>query len=117
MGCASSVPSKNHVVIVGAGYAGTEVALKLESMGLKVNAGCGAACCPPCVVGSPCPCCRGSQVTLIERKAFFYHSIGALRGMVDESFAPRVLVPQDKVMVKGSIVQVCCCALSHVKLA
>lgn len=59
MGSVASVPKDKKVVVVGGGYAGSSLALKL------INA--------------------GADVTLIDPKSYFYHNIGTVRGAVDPS--------------------------------
>lgn len=45
------------------------------------------------------------QVTLIERQeGFMYHTIAALRAVVDDETARRVLVPLDNLLQRGKLV-------------
>lgn len=37
------------------------------------------------------------QITVFEKREFFFHAPGALRAMVDTSYTPKVLIPFDKV--------------------
>ena len=62
MGSSASVPKDKKVVIIGGGYAGSSLALKL------LNA--------------------GADVTLIDPKSYFYHNIGTVRAAVDPSTWP-----------------------------
>ena len=59
MGSSASVPKDKKVVIIGGGYAGSSLALKL------LNA--------------------GADVTLIDPKSYFYHNIATVRAAVDPS--------------------------------
>jgi len=38
-----------------------------------------------------------AKITLVEKRGFFYHSVGALRAMVDTSFIPNILIPYDNI--------------------
>mmetsp|Transcript_27409 Transcript_27409/g.38132 ORF Transcript_27409/g.38132 Transcript_27409/m.38132 type:complete len:438 (-) Transcript_27409:815-2128(-) len=66
------------VVIVGGGYGGVECAKALEK---KMN----------CV--------------LIDRKDYFFHNVGALRGAAVEDFEKGLCIPYDKLLKTGSVVK------------
>ncbi|CAG8472899.1 15098_t:CDS:2 [Acaulospora morrowiae] len=65
--------TKPKIVIIGGGFAGINVASKLESLLHKTH-----------------------QIILIERKSHFYLSIGGLRAAVEPGFEKKVFIPYDK---------------------
>ena len=81
MGCTSSVPEpgkRKKVVILGGGYAGTTIAKKLDRM---------------------------FDVIIVDRRNFFHHKVGNLRASTNAQFAPLVLIPYDRVLKDGVVLQ------------
>jgi NADH dehydrogenase FAD-containing subunit len=66
------------VVIVGGGYIGTDLAKSLEDK---------------------------AEVTLIEQRSHLVHTPAMIRAVVDPSLLDRALIPYDKLLTRGSIVQ------------
>ncbi|KAJ1918063.1 hypothetical protein H4219_002843 [Mycoemilia scoparia] len=71
-------PSTVRVVIVGASYAGASAARTLSSIKLNDD--------------------TNVQITLVERRDHYFHSIGALHGAVFPRFSKRLFVPYDRLM-------------------
>ncbi|KAJ1673943.1 hypothetical protein EV182_004275, partial [Spiromyces aspiralis] len=42
------------------------------------------------------------QITLVDRLGQFYHSLGALRGVIDQDFASQIFIPYDRVFTPES---------------
>ncbi len=66
------------VVIVGGGYAGVTLARALD---------------------------EAFDVVLVEQKDRFYHNVGAMRAYADASFFERLLIPYDRLLRRGRVVQ------------
>ena len=66
------------VVIVGGGYAGVTLARALDD---------------------------AFDVVLVERKDRFYHNVGAMRAYADATFFERLLIPYDRLLRRGRVVQ------------
>lgn len=85
MGSGGSAPIHDdvHVVIVGGGYGGITLALKLRSI---------------------------CKYTLIDPKDCFFHNIGALRACVERNFADKIFVPYSSTFadsfVRGKVVNI-----------
>jgi NADH dehydrogenase FAD-containing subunit len=65
-------------VIVGGGYAGVTLARALD---------------------------EAFDVVLLERRDRFYHNVGAMRGYANASFFERLLIPYDRLLRRGRVVQ------------
>jgi NADH dehydrogenase FAD-containing subunit len=72
------------IVIIGGGPAGVDASMTLSNL-LSVR--------------------NDVQITLIEKRDRYFHSIGALRAMVDTSFTPKILIPYDDVFQGASNVE------------
>jgi len=59
MGSAPSIPADKHIVIIGGGYGGKDLAMALIKMNVKV--------------------------TVIDPKDFFHHNVASVRAFVDKS--------------------------------
>ncbi|CAG8677153.1 4507_t:CDS:2 [Cetraspora pellucida] len=70
--------TKPNIVIIGGGYGGITVATKLESALHKTH-----------------------QIILIERKTYFYHSIGGLRAVVEDGFEHKIIIPYNNLFKHG----------------
>ena len=68
------------IIIVGGGPAGVDASTTLTTL-LSVR--------------------NDVQITLIEKRYRYFHSIGALRAMVDPSFTQKILIPYDNIF-KGA---------------
>jgi len=68
------------IIIVGGGPAGVDASTTLTKL-LSVR--------------------NDVQITLIEKRDRYFHSIGALRAMVDPSFTQKILIPYDNIF-KGA---------------
>jgi NADH dehydrogenase FAD-containing subunit len=66
------------VVIVGGGYAGVTLARELDA---------------------------AFEVVLLERRDRFYHNVGAMRAYVDPALFQRLLIPFDRLLRRGRVVQ------------
>ncbi len=66
------------VVVIGGGYGGVNVAKALDAE---------------------------VEVVLIEPKDAFVHNVGALRALVEPSFAPSIFLPYDRLLTHGRVVQ------------
>ena len=66
------------VVVIGGGYGGINVAKALDAQ---------------------------VEVVLIEPKDAFVHNVGALRALVEPTFAPRIFLPYDHLLIRGHVVQ------------
>jgi apoptosis-inducing factor 2 len=66
------------VVVIGGGYAGTNVARQLDDV---------------------------ADVTLVEPKDAFVHNIAALRALADPSWLPRIYLPYDRLLSRGRVVR------------
>lgn len=72
----STVEGKPTVIIVGGGYAGVQLAQDLE---------------------------KDFDVTLIDRKPFFWHSSGVCRAIVDPSYVDQIMIPYTNALKKGRV--------------
>ena len=45
------------------------------------------------------------DVVLLERRDRFYHNVGAMRAYADASFFKRLLIPYDRLLRRGRVVQ------------
>ncbi|EDO45250.1 predicted protein [Nematostella vectensis] len=89
MGSSSSQPKNDfNVIIVGGGYAGITLAGKLDDY---------------------------CNVTLIDPKDCFHHSIGALRCVVEPGFIKKTLIPYKGFLKYGTFIQAKCVSV-HVSL-
>ncbi|CAF2723537.1 unnamed protein product [Rotaria sp. Silwood2] len=68
------------VLIVGGGYAGTQCAKLLDKSGRFF-------------------------VVLIDRKSYFLHNVAALRATVERDFAQKIIIPYDRLLTNGCVVQ------------
>jgi NADH dehydrogenase FAD-containing subunit len=66
------------VVIVGGGYAGTMVARALDGI---------------------------AEVRLIEPRDRFVHNVAAIRAVVEPALLERLIIPYDRMLRRGSVVQ------------
>src|SRR6266550_750950 len=66
------------VVVVGGGYGGVGVAKALD---------------------------EHVDVVLVEPKDAFVHNIGALRGLVEPAFLPKIFLPYDRLLAHGRVVR------------
>lgn len=66
------------IIIAGGGYAGVTLAKALDAEW---------------------------DVVLIERKDRFYHNVGAMRAYTDESLYPQLLIPYDRLLRRGRVIQ------------
>ena len=76
-----SVPeagSRKKVVILGGGYAGVSVAKLLD---------------------------RIFDVTVVDKNNYLHHKVGNLRAASNKEFAPMVLIPYDRFLKDGSVIQ------------
>jgi apoptosis-inducing factor 2 len=64
------------VVVIGGGYGGVNVARALDS---------------------------SAQVTLVEPKDAFVHNIAALRALVEPAWLPRIFMPYDNLLARGTV--------------
>ncbi|GAB5357381.1 hypothetical protein AAMO2058_000369800 [Amorphochlora amoebiformis] len=80
LGSSKEVKGKPVVIIVGAGYGGVKVAKKLDK-----NA--------------------DFNVVIIDRKNYFLHNIAMLRAVAVDDWEKKCLIPYDKVLKYGSVVQ------------
>lgn len=64
-----------HIVIIGGGCAGVAAAMNAAK---KLSS-------------------SEAKITLLEKRSYFFHSIGSLRAMVDTSFIPKICIPFDNV--------------------
>jgi len=67
MGSSASVPADKHIVIIGCGYGGKELALAL----IKLNA----------------------NVTVVDAKEYFHHNVASVRAVVEEDYARKMFIP------------------------
>ncbi|CAF1182268.1 unnamed protein product [Rotaria sp. Silwood1] len=76
------------VIIVGGGYGGIQCAKILD---------------------------KSSQffVILIDRKSYFLHNVAALRATVERDFARKIIVPYDRLLTNGCVVQAEVISISH----
>ncbi|EFA82184.1 hypothetical protein PPL_04606 [Heterostelium album PN500] len=72
-----SAAQKKKVVIVGGGFVGLQIAMKLESK---------------------------FEVVLIEKRQTFFHCVGSMRSMVEPEFATQCFLTYDKVLKKSTII-------------
>ncbi len=70
--------NKRNVVVIGGGYGGIVAARALDAE---------------------------FQVTLVEKRERFFHNIGTLRAAVDPAWLPRMLIPYDRLLSRGKVVQ------------
>jgi len=70
--------SRKKVVVIGGGYAGIAAASALDDV---------------------------ADVTLIDRKAAFFHRVAALRAAVDPAWTDRPFLPYDRLLRNGSVVR------------
>ncbi|CAF1301992.1 unnamed protein product [Adineta steineri] len=68
------------VLIVGGGYGGVQCAKALDKTGHFF-------------------------VVLIDRKSYFFHNIAALRASVEPNYAQQILIPYDRLLTNGCVVQ------------
>ncbi|KAM9955494.1 hypothetical protein ACTFIW_000096 [Dictyostelium discoideum] len=68
---------KKRVLIIGGGYGGCEVAKQLDS---KFN------------------------VTVVERKQTFFHSVGSVRAVVEPELVKKIYIPYDKLLKNGKFI-------------
>jgi apoptosis-inducing factor 2 len=66
------------VVVVGGGYAGTNVARQLDEV---------------------------ADVVLVEPKDAFVHNVAALRALADPSWLPRIFLPYDHLLARGQVIR------------
>ena len=79
MGNSPSAPSESRVVIIGGGYGGIDVAIKLDNY---------------------------CHVVLIDPKQYFHHCIASLRAAVSPSgFEKKVLIPYEPALKNGEFKQ------------
>lgn len=69
--------SRPTVVVIGGGYGGVNAAKALDA---------------------------AVEVVLIEPKDTFVHNVGALRALVEPTFAPRIFLPYDRLLARGRVV-------------
>ena len=62
------------VVVIGGGYAGSNVAKQLDDI---------------------------ADVTLVEPRDAFVHNVAALRALADPSWLPRIYLPYDRLLARG----------------
>ena len=74
----SEVVQRPSVVIVGGGYAGINVAGALD---------------------------EDADVTLVERRDAFVHNVGALRALVQPTWAPEIFMPYGHLLTRGTVIQ------------
>jgi apoptosis-inducing factor 2 len=75
----STSPESVRVVVIGGGYAGVWVSKELEK--------------------------KGAAVTMIEKRDVFVHNIAGLRACVKEGWDKRILIPMDRALKRGRVVQ------------
>ncbi|GFH44468.1 hypothetical protein CTEN210_00942 [Chaetoceros tenuissimus] len=78
-----------HIAVIGGGPGGIAFAQQLS----KSLSSSSSFSFPFCKVGT----ILDVQITVFEKREFFFHAPGALRAMVDNSYTPKVLIPFDKV--------------------
>ena len=66
------------VVVIGGGYAGSNVAKQLDDI---------------------------ADVTLVEPRDAFVHNVAALRALADPSWLPRIYLPYDRLLARGRVVR------------
>ena len=66
------------VVVIGGGYAGTNVAKQLDDI---------------------------ADVTLVEPRDAFVHNVASLRALADPSWLPRIYLPYDRLLARGRVVR------------
>jgi NADH dehydrogenase FAD-containing subunit len=66
------------VVVIGGGYAGSNVAKQLDEI---------------------------ADVTLVEPRDAFVHNVAALRALADPSWLPRIYLPYDRLLARGRVVR------------
>jgi apoptosis-inducing factor 2 len=66
------------VIVVGGGYAGTALARTLDKV---------------------------AEVQLVDARDRFVHNVAAIRGVVDPSLLDRILIPYDRLLRRGSVLQ------------
>ncbi|CAF1301973.1 unnamed protein product [Adineta steineri] len=80
IGSRENKDKKPVVLIVGGGYGGVQCAKALDKTGHFF-------------------------VVLIDRKSYFFHNIGALRASVEPNYAHQILIPYDRLLTHGCVVQ------------
>src|SRR4029453_9021075 len=73
----SAAVQRPSVVVIGGGYAGIGVAAALD---------------------------EDADVTLVERRDTFVHNVGALRALVQPSWAPQIFLPYDRLLANGTVI-------------
>ncbi|CAF1242118.1 unnamed protein product [Didymodactylos carnosus] len=79
-GSQQNTDKKPVVIIIGGGYGGVEAAKKLDKSGHFF-------------------------VILIDRKSYFLHNIAALRASVENEYARQIMIPYDKLLNNGCVIQ------------
>src|SRR5947208_1531278 len=71
----------NNIVIVGGGYGGIQTAIELEKSLISNKYNTNKS---------------NYRIILIDRKSYFYHSVGSLRTTVEDNFEKKIMIPYSK---------------------